>query len=167
MNRTILLFALLSIIFVSCTNSNHKVGTEHDEEETWIQQSDSIVYSYYPATVAPKYYRGYTITVTDQKLGLAVNSYSDTLLQKEWPFTEERFEEVKEKLKDLEQEGSIDESDIGEGGTSKKLSVYQQNKLLISARDFGGSNKDYEGADINITYLIPDLQEIIASTKED
>jgi hypothetical protein len=131
-----------------------------------VANADKIIYSFHASSVAPKYHRSYSIAVTENNLHLSINSYSDTLFTKDWPFTAAKFDEVKEKLKGLKEDGEIDESEIADGGTSDGIALYKEGKEIFSGTDHK-STKNFSGADVNLSYLIPDLKELIESTKKE
>jgi len=61
------------IIFTSCN-----ISKEMKPETT------KIIYSYGDSSVPPQYHRSYTITVTNEKLHIVVDSYGDILHEKEY-----------------------------------------------------------------------------------
>lgn len=165
MNYLFKIFFLFLLIPISFCSNNR--GDQPDPETKGdLSKADKVKYSFHASSVAPQYYRGYTISVTPEELRISVNSYGDTLLTKSRTFTKEKFEEVMEKFKNLKKSGEIDERNIPDGGTSTSITFYKGNKILFEASDYGADNKDFKGADIDLTYLVPDLQDLIDSTKD-
>lgn len=88
-----------SATIFSCTNSKNEKEKKEKEEtkvENIVSKADKIIYSFRAGSVAPQYHRSYSIAVTETNLHLAINSYGDTLLTKDWTFTKEKLDEVKE-----------------------------------------------------------------------
>lgn len=165
--RIAILLIVASVTIFSCTNSKQKKEPEEKEEpkiENMVTEADKIVYGFHDSSVPPPYHRSYSIEVTENNLHLIIENYSDTLLTKDWTFTKEKFNEVKERLKNLKKDGEIDESEISDGGTSESIYLYKNGKKTFSCVDHH-STKNFSGADIDLSYLIPDLKALIKSTE--
>lgn len=155
MTKNLISISALLLTLVACESQGNKKD---------ISNTDMVEYSFYPSSVAPQYYRGFRISVTPNTLHLAIHSYGDTLLKKDWSFTKEEFETVKQRVSNLKVEGSIDKSKIPDGGSTKEISLYQSGKKIFSGLDYG-STKNFSGADIDLSYLVPDLNMLVESTK--
>jgi len=151
-----------SVTIFSCDHFNNHLQNGKEA----VANADKIIYSFRASSVAPKYHRSYSIAVTEDNLHLSINSYSDTLFTKDWPFTAAKFEEVKEKLKGLKEDGEIDENEIPDGGTADNIALYKEGKEIFSGADYK-STKSFSGADVDLSYLIPDLEAMIKSTKKE
>lgn len=157
--KTALLSLPLCAVF--CTSGSHSDTTSKKD----ITKADSIVYTFYDASVAPKYYRGYTISITPDELQVQVKSYDDVLLQKTRDFSQDKFDDIKEKFKSLKKNGEINDEEIPNGGRSQSIEIFKNKRSLFDGRDYGNT-KDFKGADIDLSYLVPDIKDLIESTKE-
>lgn len=157
------LIVALATIF-SCHHIKKHLGMQ--EEATGIEGADKIEYTHHGPAVAPPYHRSYTITLTPANLVLRVTSYSDVLLTKKRPFTKENFEKVVDDFKNLKKEDEPEPGEIPVGGGSDAIVFYKDGKELFKGAAYGGRAKNFSGGDISLSYLVPDLDSLIASTKK-
>ncbi|HVF97891.1 MAG TPA: hypothetical protein VM871_11240, partial [Flavisolibacter sp.] len=97
---------------------------------------------------------------------VAIKSYSDVLLTEKRTFSPAKFDKLLLSFKDLKQEPEPNRSDIPVGGSSKAIRFYKDGKEIFHGIDYGRT-KNFSGADVDLSYLVPDLQELIAKTKKD
>ena len=59
---------------------------------------EKIVYEYHDRSIAPRYHRSYTITITNKERVINIHDYYSTLLSRTYPNNQEGFEKFKETL---------------------------------------------------------------------
>ncbi|HVF81337.1 MAG TPA: hypothetical protein VM884_05365 [Flavisolibacter sp.] len=134
------------------------------EAKMSIGEADKITLTHHGPTVAPKYNRGYTIGVTPGELVVVIKSYSKVLLSCKRPFTPEEFDKVLDSFKDLKEADEPTEDDTTVGGGFDAIAFYKNGKEIFKRNDSGKKAKNYSGASISLSSLVPDLAELIEST---
>lgn len=105
-------------------------------EEDWLQVT-KIVYRHSDGSIAPEYYRSYTVTVTADSIEVTIRDYSRTLAEKRYPNTEQNYKELVAKLKDFGISKRRDVEDISAGGDSEALSLYKGDDEFFEAYKSG------------------------------
>ena len=127
---------LLSLMaFLSCGGA-HKlpnVITEPEESFDWAATT-MVEYRYGDSSVAPEYHRSYTISITESHMVIAINSYGNVLLKKEYPNTPADFKAFKEELskKGIKKRRKKKE-DPCDGGTSETIRLYKDDVKYFDA----------------------------------
>lgn len=158
-------FFIVALATIFSCNHLQKHMDQMEDKESLVSGADKITQIHSDATVAPRYYRGYSITVTEDNLHLAINSYGDTLLTKDFSFSEKKWTALKASLESIEKANEIDRADIPTDGSSERLIFYKNNKEIFKGEKFGGV-KNYKGGDISLVYLVPELDALIESTRQ-
>ena len=124
---------------------------------------DKIEFNRHGPTVAPKHNRGYSLSITPGEIVISIKSYSQVLLTKTRPFTREKFDALLHCFKDLNESTKAKEDEKPVGGGFDTITFYKDGKEI-----FNSSNKeDLSGAEVDLSYLVTDLSELIESTKTD
>jgi hypothetical protein len=126
-----------------------------------VADADKIEYPHHGPTVAPQYNRGSTITITPNKLVVDIKSYSKVLLTEYRPFTQEKFNEVLSSFKDLKGMAKPSEDEMPVGGSLGTIAFYKDGKEIFKGYHSGNKAINYTGADIDLSYLAPGLNELI------
>ena len=143
-----------------------KTETPTDKKGS-VAVADKIEYSHYGATVAPVYNRGYTISITPDQLVVTIKSYDSVLLTKKRPFTEEQFNEVLQKFKALKKKDEPEQGEIPVGGGSQGIVFYKGDREIFTGNDYGVQARNYSGADIDLSYLVPDMEALVEGTRKE
>ena len=111
-------------------------------ENDW-QQVTKIVYHHSDGSIAPQYYRTYTITVAADSIEVTIRNYSRTLAEKRYPNTTQNYKTLVAKLKDTGISKGREVEDISTGGDSESLSLYKGDDEFFKAykRGKGGNLK--------------------------
>lgn len=154
-----------SIILVACNFS--KKCTRNSGAMNNLKK---IVFCFEDSSVPPEYHRSYCIMVTSDKIHLTVDSYGNVLTDTIIPNQQEYFEHLCqifpsfgiEKQKETHAEGCV-------GGTSERLSLYDQNDAVIlsgyiyycGGKKFGNLKGDLQGFGREIKKLIPNFTSLL------
>ena len=101
-------------------------------DQDW-QETTKIVYTHSDATVAPDYYRSYTLTVSKDSIGIVVRDYSRTLLSESHPYTEQEFQSFVGKLKKAGIKKVKEVRSFATGCDTEKLALYKGDDEYFSA----------------------------------
>ncbi|MBR1594070.1 MAG: hypothetical protein IJ692_00140 [Alloprevotella sp.] len=99
------------------------------------------VYSFTDASLPPEYHRSYTIRACKDSISIDVTSYGEPLLHQSWPFTQERFNEMKQALAaQVVSLGDPENKPMPTGGTTDALALYLNGdeKPFFSASSYAG-----------------------------
>ena len=125
---------LLSVVFtlLGCGGSNNasKEASAHSIE--W-EETTKIEYRYGDSSVAPDYHRSYVITITDSTKIIAIDSYGDVLLTKQYPNTPSDFQAFKEELSKKGIKKLKKKDSACSGGTSETLRQYKGDDVIFDA----------------------------------
>ncbi|MCL5991748.1 MAG: hypothetical protein M1419_06560, partial [Bacteroidetes bacterium] len=88
----LVLFIILSFFIFNVTSFSKKPTNKSKEKIT------KIIYYFYDSSVPPKYHRSYTITITENKLMIVVDSYGDIINEKEFEIDSSQFVMIKKSL---------------------------------------------------------------------
>ena len=128
-----------------------------------LSKTDTIVYTKFDYSPQG---RTYSITAQKDSLQLLVwNSGMDTLLSKSWPFSQDRFNALLKDLKNIKRKGArITEPEMAERSRGEEIQLKNGEERLFQGLDYGDI-KDFEGADIAISSLIPNVQDFVDQTR--
>ena len=155
------LFILLTVIAVSCN-----VDGEDNMTDTKIQE---IIYHFGDASVPPKYHRSYTVTVTDDKVRVVVNSYGEILAKAGYEITNKQFNDIRNSLKRNKIRNCTLGNDEGcSGGTIERISFSDGENELFSGsvyhcggKDTGNLCGDIKSFADNVKNLVPNLDKLL------
>lgn len=143
-------------------------------EET-IKDLKQFTYKFTDSSVPPPFHRSYTIAVDKDSARLKVNSYGQTLAQKEYPMPENGLEMIGDALlkHKITKRSKEQVSDGCVGGTTEAISYgMQAEPAFFSAfiyhcgsKDYGTLLGDVDSFLLEIRPLTPDLKEVIQSTR--
>ena len=152
--------AALSALFSTC-------GKEPSADD-W-QQVSKVVYRHSDPSVAPDYYRSYTLTVTANSIALQVNNYSDTLLSKSFPISKESFHSFIEKLSQLGIKKVKEVESISTGGSTQSLCLYHGDD------EFFNAYRTHDGGNLSLPHplelqslideLLPSIHDLVEQTR--
>lgn len=123
-------------------------------DQDW-QETTKIVYSHSDASVAPDYYRSYTLTVSKDSIGIVVRDYSRTLLTEIQPYTEQDFQSFVSKLKKAGIKKVKEVMSAATGCDTEKLALYKGDNNYFSAY------KTCDGGDMKLADRVS-LEHIIS-----
>lgn len=168
---TILIAASAAIFSCSHVEKHAKqMQNEKDNSDTEVSvmDADEIRFNHKGPTVAPKYNRGYTITITPEKLTTEIKSYDDVLLTKKKGFTQKEFDEVLNKFKKIKSADEPSQNEIAVGGSSESIVFLKDGKKILTANNYDGVAKNYSGVkEISLSNLVPNLDELLEQTKKE
>ncbi len=88
------------------------------------------------------------------------------MLTEKRSFTREKFDKLTRSFKDLEETTKPKEDVMPVGGGFDTIAFYRDGKEIF--KGYNSNNKaNYSGAEIDLPYLVNDLNELIESTKKD
>ena len=105
-------------------------------DQDWLQVT-KIVYRHSDGSIAPQYYRSFTMTVTADSIEVTIRNYSRTLAEKHYPNTEQNYKALVAKLKDAGISKGREIEDISTGGDSQSLSLYKGDDEFFKAYKSG------------------------------
>ncbi|MCR4959205.1 MAG: hypothetical protein K6B13_11490 [Prevotella sp.] len=105
-------------------------------EKDWLQVT-KIVYCHSDGSIAPPYYRSFTMTVTADSITVTIRDYSRTLAEKRYPNTEQHYKALVAKLKDTGISKGREVKDNSTGGDSESLSLYKDDEEFFKAYKSG------------------------------
>lgn len=150
--RFSLYILVLLIIFPSC-NTSKKMKPE----------TTKIIYSYGDSSVPPPYHRSYTISVTNEKLHIVVDSYGDILHDKEYAMTNEKMENLIQVIEEanIRNANETTEADDCVGGTSRSITITSKEDTVVSGTNYYCGGKTYGNLKGDSDALIQALKAII------
>ena len=152
--------AALSALFSTCGKEPSVVD--------W-QQVSKVVYRHSDPSIAPDYYRSYTLTVTANSIDLVVNNYSETLLSKSFTISEENFRSFVDKLSQLGIKKVKEVKSISTGSSTMSLSLYHGDDEFFDAYStHGGGNLSLPHPvqlQSLIDELLPSLHDLVEQTR--
>jgi len=142
-----------------------------------LPRPDSITevsYGFGDASVAPEYHRSYTISVTSDHACVAIFAYGEIHLEQEFAVTGAEFEALKNSLHTYCIRSCVLVARPGcAGGTSESITLLGGSSELFAAsvyhcagQDSGNLCGDLRGFAEAIENLIPNLDELIESTRD-
>ena len=152
--------AALSALFSTCGKEPSVVD--------W-QQVSKVVYRHSDPSIAPDYYRSYTLTVTANSIELQVKNYSETLLSKSLTLSEESFRSFVDKLSQLGIKKVKEVKSISTGSSTMSLSLYHGDDEFFDAYStHGGGNLSFPHPvqlQSLIDELLPSLHDLVEQTR--
>ena len=169
------LIAVLSL-FVQCkSNNDEQPQTEQGiiSSADW-EQTTKMEYRFGDASVAPQYHRSYTISVSNSKKTITIDSYGDVLLQRQYDITTEEFlkfrEAVAEKGISTHEEKEVSGCT---GGKTEYVRLYKGDEMYFDAYVYHCGGEDTgtltlpEGTSYLFRNVIPeDVNSLIDSTMQ-
>ena len=166
----IFLTLAMAILCIGCTSKSLPEGGISDSD--W-NETTKIIYRFGDSSLPPDYHRSYTITVTEDLITVSIDSYGDELLAREFPFSAEEFQALKEKLAKSGMKKHLMKGEDGcTGGTTESVSLYKPQEKFFDAYVYhcsGDSGDLYMPAGTTelFTGLIPGgIEELIKSTRK-
>ena len=125
---------LSAVLFLLGCGSSNNASTDASVTPVDWEETTRIEYRFGDSSVAPDYHRSYVITITESTKTIAIDSYGDVLLTRQYSNTPSDFQAVKE---ELSKKGikTHKEKDSGgcSGGTSETLRLYKGNVKFFDA----------------------------------
>lgn len=140
MKRTLISALILPVVFLpmvltllGCGSSNNAFMDVPVSSVDW-EVTTRIEYRYGDSSVAPDYHRSYAIVITDSTKTIAIDSYGEVLLTRQYLSTPADFQAFKEALsrKDIRKHTEKD-SDGCSGGTSEAIRLYKDDEIVFDA----------------------------------
>lgn len=154
-----LLFAALLFLFACNQNKPGDSGNE-------FSSADKIVY--HKGNGSDLGNVNCDIGVTPEQIMLEMNvTGREGKLKKTYPFSQQKWDKLIASFDDLRIKGKA--LDDCKGGGSERLAFYKGDDKLISADNFGCGEdyRNFSGADIDLTYLIKEFDELKASLEKE
>jgi hypothetical protein len=160
---------VITIILLQCGCSKKDTGVKAEMDTKTKSNIKKITFRFIDSSVPPEYHRSYTITVTQQKANIIVNSYGKIIAKKEFNIKKQQFEDI---LKSLDN-NKIRNLNLGEnhdctGGTTEELTYFDELKEIFSGTvyhfagiDSGNLAGDLQCCTIDIKKLIPNLDKLL------
>jgi hypothetical protein len=125
------IFPVLLSLFGCGSSNNASTGNAISTAE-W-EEATSVEYRFGDSSVAPDYHRSYVITITGSAKTIAIDSYGNVLLTKQYTNTTSDFQAFKELLskKGIKKHKKIDSACCG--GTSETLRLYKGDETIFDA----------------------------------
>ena len=128
-----------------------------------MKNVDCIQYEFFAPSVHPDHNRGYIIDITPSGLTLIIKSYDDVLKITNKPFSPLQYDSVLSRFSKMKKRLRWND-EVSIGGSSIHARFYRKGKIVFTAID-QRSGANFSGADIDLTYLVPDLDSLVESTK--
>jgi len=129
-----------------------------------------IDYHFQDASIPPQYHRSYTISASDGKIHIVVDSYGDIVNEASYDISEQQMNALVDALEKyhIEQKSFDPEKSKCIGGTSKAIKVYSANTLIIDGIAYacGGKVDGSLSGDIDsfariLESMIPDFTNLL------
>lgn len=153
-------FAVYALLLIACNQT--KDSTEIKNAGNKFSAADKMVYrssdGTHPGAVVC------TITVTLEEIRLTMDAMADEgEVKKTYPFTQKKWDKLVASFENLRVKGKANNDCDGSG--SERLIFYKGDDEITSADDFKcrEGSRNFSGADIDLTYLIKDFDELKAS----
>jgi len=133
-------------------------------------ETTKIIYSYGDSSVPPPYHRSYTITVTNEKLHIVVDSYGDILHDKEYDMTNEEMENLIQIIEEANIRNANETTEVDDcvGGTSRSITITSKEDTVVSGtnyycggKTYGNIKGDTDALAQAIKAIIPDFNALI------
>ena len=120
------------------------------KDKDW-QQTSKVVYRHSTPTIAPEYYRSFSITITEEAAVVDIRNYSSSLLTKRVPLTTGQFKAFVNKLQQMGVTKVKKVDSAAAGGESESLSLYKGDNEYFSAyRSSGSGNLKLKNMKLNL-----------------
>lgn len=173
----VLVLAMIAVLslFVQCKSNND----EQPETEQGIissadwEQTTIMEYRFGDASVAPQYHRSYTISISNSKKTITIDSYGDVLLQRQYDNTAEEYQKFREAIAEKGISKHEEKEDPGcTGGKTEYIRLYKGDEVYFDAYVYhcGGDDTGTltlpEGTSSLFRSIIPeDVNSLIESTR--
>lgn len=133
---------LSALLFLLGCGSNNNASTDVSVSPVDWEETTRIEYRYGDSSVAPDYHRSYVITITDSTKTIAIDSYGNVLLTRQYSNTPSDFQTFKEELsrKGIKTHKKKDSGGCS-GGTSETLRLYKGDEKFFDAYVYHCSGK--------------------------
>jgi len=141
--------------------------TQTISEEDW-QETTEIVYHYSDPTIAPDYFRKYTLSITAKEAVLTISDYSKELYMKRFPVTAETFTAFVEKLKEMGVKRVKEKEPTATGCDYESLTLIKNdNRYFHAYASCGEGNLKLEKGNLGkvMNMIVPDLEEVVEQTR--
>ncbi len=135
-------------------------------DKDW-QKTTKIVYYHSDATIIPKLYRCYSVTITAEEVVVEVRNYDKTLLMKHYPHTAENYQKVIQQLKKMDIRKVREQGSVA-GGDSESLKLYKGERQYFSAyASHGNGTLRMRNGELGIIVrsIVPEIDELIEQTR--
>ncbi len=142
-------------------------NTQKVSDEDW-QATTEIVYYHSDPTVAPDYYRKYTLTITATEAVLTIGDYSKELCTKHFPMTAKTFKAFVEQLKGMGLQRVKEKEPTATGCDYESLTLLKGDASYFHAyATCGAGNLKVGRGNLEraITTVVPDMEEVIEQTR--
>ncbi len=97
-------------------------------------KASEITYRYGDSSVPPQYHRSYTITVTEERISIVVDSYGDILAEDSFDLAPGKMGELIKLAKDLKirNTGNLRTSSNCDGGTTRRLTIIEKGRERVN-----------------------------------
>jgi len=128
-----------------------------------------ITYRFGDSSLPPQYHRSYTITVTEEKIGVVVDSYGDILAEESFDLAAGKMGELLKLVTELQIENTIDTSTNQgcTGGTSRSIRVVEKGIEKVNGQIYicdgihGTLKGNVDAFGKALRYLIPNFHKLI------
>jgi hypothetical protein len=126
-------FFPMLLTLLGCGSSDNASTGVSVSSDDW-EETTRIEYRYGDSSVAPDYHRSYVVTITDSSKMIAIDSYGDVLLTKQYSNTPSGFQAFKEELskKGIKKHKEKDSGGCS-GGTSESIRLYKGDAMFFDA----------------------------------
>lgn len=166
-----LMFVLVLIIsFGACKSILSKKKMEEQ-----LNNLKQFTYGFTDSSVPPPFHRSYTIVANQDSIHLTVDSYGETLAEKEYAMPENGFElignailkhKINKRFKEKKSKGCTGGTTEGiSWGTKEEPNFFSASVYHCGSVDYGDLLGDIDSFLLEIRPLTPDLKEVIQSTR--
>lgn len=159
---------MMNILSILCAMAGFFTsGGQTISSKDW-RQVTKVVFLHNDASVAPDYYRSYTVTVTKEKIEVSVSNYDETLLTKQYPQTAEDFYAFIGKLKAAGVKKVREKVSVATGCTFERLVLCKGDQEFFSAyKECRDGNLKLERGSLSALFyeLVPELRELVNQTR--
>lgn len=158
-----MLLIAVGLVAVAC--GEEKAAKDTAKKASGVADADRVKFTRRGPSVPPPYHRSYAITAGPEKLTIEVSDYEKTLLKEERPFSAKEFENLLRSFRSLTKKADPKSGDRPVGGSINGIVFFRNGRPIFEGMDYGGAAKNYAGGEIDISYLVPDLEALIEKTK--
>lgn len=166
----LLLILILAMSFNAC-----KSTLSRKQMEDKLKKMESFTYEFGDASVPPPFHRSYSIVANKDTVVLTVDSYGDTLIQREYAMPANGFDLIGNAIvkNKISKRSEKKESNGCTGGRTKSIAFSSKNDprpfsastYICGGEMYGTLIGDLDTFLLDIRPLTPDLIDVIRSTK--
>jgi hypothetical protein len=171
---TALALPIIAASAIPCSNQKKIDAENNNNVITKANSSDTLIFSYAGASVAPQYYRSYIIRVTSRQVYYTISDYSKILSKNSLKLTKTSYDSFKKAINGLQIKKRNEVTGGGcTGGHTERLDLYPGSSKEVKGHTYFCGGKQYGDLDGDVVTaaklfnaLIPGLAGKIDATRK-